>query len=153
MKKWLQRVLVVLIVLLAAIQLYRPARTNPPVDPARRIEAFVDVPAEVSTTLRNACFDCHSNETVWPWYSNVAPVSWWVIGHVDHARGHLNFSDWAAYEPDAAAHKLEEICEEVKEGNMPLERYPIMHPEARLDGGDIESLCAWTRAQSDPRHP
>jgi hypothetical protein len=89
--------------------------------------------------LRRACFDCHSNETVWPWYAYVAPVSWLVASDVEEGREELNFSQWDAYNADRQAHKIKECGEEVAEGEMPLWFYVPAHPEARLSQADIRS--------------
>ena len=77
------------------MQLVRPARTNPPTDRPRTLFARVTVSAADRRGAERACRDCHSNDTRWPWYSNVAPVSWFVIDHVNHGRSHFNYSDWA----------------------------------------------------------
>jgi hypothetical protein len=146
MKKWLGRIALVLAVVFALIQGYRPERTNPPVNPSRTLHANVDVPPAVDAILDRACNDCHSNDTHWPWYSNVAPVSWMVVEDVNEGREHMNFSEWAAYSPDDARHALEEICEEVQKGAMPMKEYTWTHREARLSDNDVSTLCTWTRS-------
>jgi hypothetical protein len=101
----------------------------------------------VVEVLRRACYDCHSNETVWPWYSRVAPVSWLVSHDVVEGREVLNFSVWEAYAGGARREMLEEIWEEVAEGEMPLESYLLLHPEARLTQVDREVLESWVRRE------
>jgi hypothetical protein len=94
--------------------------------------------------LERSCRDCHSNETVWPWYSNVAPISWFVIDHVDHGRSHLNFSEWGR---EDAAHReelLRNICDWTKDGRMPLPSYLWMHRSAALSAAEGIALCTWT---------
>jgi hypothetical protein len=130
--------------LLAAIQLIRPARTNPPTDPARTLDARLPISTEVSSILKRACRDCHSNDTVWPWYSNVAPASWIVIDHVRSGRRHFNYSDWAGYAPDKTRKLLQDICDEVSEGSMPMGSYTLVHRDARLSDADRQAICAWT---------
>ena len=137
---------------LVAIQAYRPDRTNPPSDPAHALSATMAVPPPVDAVLRRACYDCHSHETRWPWYSQVAPVSWRIASHVRDGRDELNFSTWGAYEPRRRARKLTEICEEVSAGNMPLRDYLLLHREAVLTPADVETLCAWTKAAASPSH-
>ena len=144
MRRLLKRLAIAAVAILALMQLYRPARTNPTVEAGSSIESRLRVNPEALSVLRQACFDCHSNETDWPWYSNVAPVSWFVIGHVDEARGHMNFSEWSRFDPRHAEHQLEEICEEVEEDRMPLPSYRLVHPEGRPTGGQVEALCRWT---------
>ena len=123
---------------LGVAQLIPVARTNPPV------ETEIPVDSEIRQILRRSCYDCHSNETRWPWYSQVAPVSWLVADDVKHARKHLNFSTWNAYDAEKRAHKLEEVWEMVEEGEMPLWFYLPLHPEARLSDADKELIHAWT---------
>jgi hypothetical protein len=142
----LRRVVLGLLVVGVAIQLYRPARTNPAADPAMSLTAAAAIPPEAAAILKRACYDCHSNETRWPWYSNVAPVSWGVIGDVSEARGHFNFSEWGSYSPARRATLLEKICEEVREGGMPLASYLLVHWDARLSDGDRKAICAWADA-------
>jgi len=151
MMKWLVRIGAVLAVVLALIQGYRPERTNPPVDSSRTLHAHVDVPPAVDAILDRACNDCHSNDTHWPWYSNVAPVSWMVVKDANEGREHLNFSEWASFQPDDARHALKEICEEVQKGAMPMKEYTWTHRDARLSQSDISTLCGWTREFSDRR--
>lgn len=125
---------------LVVMQFVRVERTNPPV------ESEVPAPANVHAVLKRACYDCHSNETVWPWYSHVAPASWLVAHDVHEARKHLNFSTWNRYEPKRQARKLNEVWEEVEEGEMPLWYYLPLHRDAVLSAEDRELLRAWATA-------
>jgi hypothetical protein len=131
-------------VVAVGIQLVRPARSNPPTDQSRTLFARVRVPPATSAVLERACRDCHSNDTRWPWYSNVAPVSWWVIEHVNHARSHFNYSDWAAYDAQEAAKLIKNSCELARKGEMPLPSYLRMHGDARLTPADVDALCNWS---------
>lgn len=139
--------LIVLAFIFIGAQFIRPARTNPPHDQARALGSHAMVPQDVAAVLKRSCHDCHSHETTWPWYSNVAPVSWWLIDHVNHGRREMNFSDWARYNPREADHLLEEICEQVSEGHMPLSSYLILHPGAKLSDADKRLLCDWANAE------
>jgi hypothetical protein len=138
-------------VMFAAAQFVRPAKTNPPVEEAKAVQAYLKVPPQVDAIFRRACYDCHSNETVWPWYSNLAPASWFLAGHVDHGRKHLNFSDWARAERRApnknASAQVDDICKEVRGGGMPLDSYLILHPEARLSDQDVKVICDWAESE------
>ena len=146
MRLLLRRVLPLLVVLLAVMQLFRGARTNPPVDPARAIDATLgDVPA-VGAILERSCNDCHSHRSLWPWYSKVAPVSWLVVHDVNEGRQELNFSEWARYSPPEKQKLLGKICEEVSKGEMPGAPYALLHPNSRLTGADVQTLCSWTKA-------
>jgi hypothetical protein len=138
--KWL---VIGLAVLFVAIQAVRPARTNPPVEASRTIYSHVQVPDDVRAVLERSCRDCHSNETRWPWYSNVAPVSWFVIDHVNHARSHLNFSEWNKYDREEAARLLGGICKQVKTDEMPLPSYLVIHRGAVMQGDDRAVVCGW----------
>ena len=139
-----------------AIQLVRPARTNPPVEPAKTLEAHVDVPPQVEAILARACVDCHTNRTRWPWYSHVAPVSWLIASDVNGGRQHLNFSDWEQrHRHDESP--FDEMCRQVRDGDMPPWYYVPLHPQARLTPADITAICDWAsspphdRAGSPPR--
>src|SRR5690349_8834132 len=114
------------------IQLVRPARTNPTTDPTRTMLAIVHPPAPVQAVLERGCRDCHSNDTRWPWYSNVAPMSWFVIDHVNHGRRHFNYSDWSSYNDDDQDKLLGSICSLTRRGRMPLPSYLLIHRDARL---------------------
>ena len=121
-----------------AIQVVPVNRTNPPVQ-----GDFHGSP-EVVSVLRRACYDCHSNETVWPWYSRVAPVSWVIAHDVNEGRAALNFSTWNRLSPGKQAEALKESWEEVAEGKMPTWYYVALHPEARLSANDQSVLRAWS---------
>ena len=133
----LRVVLLLAVLTLVVIQFRTVDRTNPPV------VSEVNAPPEVMEILRRSCYDCHSNETRWPWYSHVAPLSWRVAGHVEDGRKDLNFSDWPALDLQEEVHLLEEIGEEVSEGEMPLQDYLWLHREARLSESDVRTLLAW----------
>jgi hypothetical protein len=122
---------------LVLIQFVPVSRSNPPV------RGEIEGPPEAMAVLQRACYDCHSNRTAWPWYSRVAPVSWLVSHDVAEGREHLNFTEWDALRPSARRHVIEELWEEVEEGEMPLPAYRAMHPEARLSAADKETLRAW----------
>ena len=136
-----------LIAAAVGIQFVRPARTNPPTDPARTLFARTPVPPAAADVLGRACRDCHSNETRWPWYSNVAPVSWFVIDHVNHGRSHFNYSDWS-YDRADADRLIKNSCDFARKGTMPLPSYVRMHSETRLTPRDVEALCSWATISS-----
>jgi hypothetical protein len=129
-------------VLLLAIQFVPVKRTNPPVT------AEVIAPADVKAILRLACFNCHSNETRWPWYSHVAPISWWVVDHVGEGRQDLNFSQWPVLDLEAQGDALRDIVQQIEQDKMPLKSYRLGHPEARLDARQKGVLLDWARAGS-----
>ena len=143
MRKWWIRSLITVVVLAAAIQFVQPARTNPPVDPGKQIRAHLAVDPVVMDTFARSCNDCHSNATVWPWYSKIAPASWLLVHDVNAGRAELNFSDWNAGKEQGEV--LGKICEEVSDGEMPGRIYQLMHPRARLTNADIQALCSWAK--------
>ncbi|MCC7007287.1 MAG: heme-binding domain-containing protein [Acidobacteria bacterium] len=139
-----KKIVLVIAVLLVAAQAIRPARTNPPTDPSRTLAAVAQVPPDVKAILDRSCRDCHSHDTVWPWYSQVAPFSWVLVSHVNEGREHLALSDWAAYDRPRATKKLQEMCEQVRAGDMPMSSYVLLHRDAALSDADVQALCAWT---------
>jgi len=147
--KILKWIAIVLVVVFVGIQFYRPARTNPAIDPAQTIEAHTQMTPEVASIFDRSCRDCHSNKTVWPWYTQVAPVSWWLVNHVNDGRHDLNLSEWGKLPRDRQERKLRQICDEVEDGQMPLSSYLPMHPAARLSDQDKKTLCDWTAGQRE----
>lgn len=148
MRKWLKGLLITFVVLAAAIQFLQPARTNPPVDPKKEITAHLPVDPAVAATLARSCNDCHSNRTVWPSYSKVAPVSWLVAHDVNAGREELNFSEWGTGKEKETGELLGKICKEVSDGGMPGAAYSLMHPKARLTRADVQTICTWTQSVS-----
>lgn len=123
-----------------AIQFVPVERSNPPV------ETEVPASSEVRSVLRRACYDCHSNETTWPWYSRIAPVSWLVAHDVHEGREELNFSTWNRLSTKERGEALHEAWEKVEEGEMPPWFYLPPHPEARLSARDRAALRDWSRS-------
>jgi hypothetical protein len=132
------------VLLLAGMQLVRCEHTNP------EVTADIQAPADVKAILRRACYDCHSNESVWPWYSQVAPVSWLVARDVRDGRKHLNFSDWGKKSETVRGKKQAEAGEEIRTGEMPMSIYVPLHPNAKLTDGDKAILDAWARGPVSP---
>lgn len=132
--------------LLIAMQLVQIRRDNPPTDLSKTIYATVPVPANVRSVLDRSCADCHSNETRWPWYSYVAPVSWFVGSDVHGARRQLNLSEWATYPAKKKEHKLETICDEIMNNDMPDSKYVFIHRNARLSQQERTAVCQWTQS-------
>lgn len=143
---------IVAALLFVGAQAYRPDRTNPPVDARRTLAANTRMTPEVAAILQRSCKDCHSSETVWPWYSNIAPVSWFLKNHIDEGRRELSFSEWASYPKRKRERKLHEMCEQVEAGEMPLKTYLPLHPEAKLSDEDRRVICEWTK-QEEGRQP
>jgi hypothetical protein len=128
-------------------QFFGRAKSNPAIDPSQTMESRLQVPLPVAAIFDRSCNDCHSNKTRWPWYSNVAPVSWFVIGHVNEGRQQMNFSEWGRYTPQDNDSLLRQICREVKAGDMPLSSYTPLHAGSKLSAEDVKTLCDWTSAE------
>ncbi len=140
MKRFVKWAIGVLVAALLLIQLVPVKRTNPPGGTGQF------APAEVTAVFQRACYDCHSNETAWPWYSRVAPVSWLVADDVKEGREHLNFSNWDLLDQDKREKMKSEIWEELEAGDMPLWFYLPLHPDARLSRDDLTVIRAWAVA-------
>ena len=138
--RWL---LLICVAVFVIAQFIRPAKTNPAIEQSLALESQVQVDPKVAAIFDRSCNDCHSNKTRWPWYSNLAPVSWFVIDHVNEGRGNLNFSEWGTYDKDQQAGLLRDICGEVKRGTMPLSSYTPLHPGSELSGDDMAAICGW----------
>ena len=146
----MKKFLVILLVVFVLIQFFRIDKTNPPVNKGMDFLTVKHTPEPLATNIRNACYDCHSNETKYPWYSNIQPVAWFLKDHIDEGRKKLNFSTYATYEPKRQAHKMEEAAEMVENGEMPLESYLLMHPEAKLtDSQKSEMVNYFKKIQTD----
>jgi len=134
-----------LIVLLVIIQLYRPAKNSSSEISEASIFTTEIVPQEVEQILKTSCFDCHSNNTKYPWYNNIAPVSWILANHVDEGKEELNFDAWGTYSLKRKNHKLKEIKEMLEEHEMPLESYLWIHNDAKLTSDQIKTVVDWAR--------
>jgi hypothetical protein len=136
-------------VVFVAIQAIRPARTNPPTDSSQTLEATMHPPPNVARLLQRGCADCHTNNTVWPWYTNIAPLSWWIVNHVNEGRRHASFSEWARYDRGRQAQALAAACARLERHDMPLPSYLLMHRDARLTDAERGTICDWTRSAAD----
>ena len=136
-----KKILIGVLAVFIIMQFFRIDTSNPKVEPGKDFIAIVQPSAEVKVLLKSACYDCHSHTTVYPWYSQIAPVSWWLKDHVDEGKEHLNFSIWGDYSAKKADHKLEECGEEVEEGEMPLSSYTWAHSEAKLTDQQRKTLA------------
>jgi hypothetical protein len=130
------------LVLFVSIQFVQPSRTNPPASPEASFAAVARPSPEVAAIFKRACSDCHSNETTWPWYSRVSPVSWLLASDVREGRARMNLSEWNFLSPEASRLKLKSACKEVREDEMPMWQYRLMHSEARLTPADVDKICS-----------
>ena len=149
MRKKLTWAALILVVLFLAAQLYQPDRTNPPVDDSQTIYASLNVPSEVKAIFERSCYDCHSNNTNWPWYSYIAPTSWLTASDVKTGRSNLNLSTWATYKKSRQINKLDQISDQLSDDKMPLKKYRLMHPNAALSKAEVDMVCAWAEKERD----
>jgi len=143
--KIVKKIAIALLVVLVGMQFFRPEKNQAEGDYVAAFVAETQPSPEVQGILKSACYDCHSANTNYPWYSNVAPISYWLADHIEEGKEHLNFSDWANYTDKKKDHKLEELVEEVKEGEMPLNEYTWTHADARLTQEQITALLTWAQ--------
>jgi hypothetical protein len=129
--------LAVVVILFVAIQFWPVSRTNPPVT------SDLQAPPDVKAILHDACYNCHSNETKWPWYSHVAPASWMLAHDVHHARSMFNLSNWGSIPPNERQVIMRHMWKQVESGGMPLLMYRLAHPEARLSESQKNTLKEW----------
>jgi hypothetical protein len=143
MRKVLKVIVILIAVCLIVLQFFQIDRAAVPVIPTQTLKAAVNVPPDVSQMLVRSCNDCHSDQTQYPWYSYFQPVGWFVKGHIEDGKKELNFSKFNTYEPKKKVRKLEEICEMVQDGSMPLPSYTWIHRSAVLTNSDAQALCDW----------
>ena len=141
--KVLKKVALFLLLILLAIQFIKPAknRAETPEDSGFLLET--NPSDEVVEILKNSCYNCHSNQTNYPWYSDISPISFWIDNHIDQGKEHLNFSDWTNYDTDKKVYKLEEIIETIEAGEMPLREYIWLHQDSRLNTQQQKAVIEW----------
>jgi hypothetical protein len=145
MKKIIKPIAWILLAALVVIQFFKPERnlssTEGPA--ANDISKLYPVPQEVASILKTSCYDCHSNNTHYPWYSNFQPVAWWLDDHIKEGKKEINFSEFASYRIGKQYRKLEEVYSEVEEGEMPHEAYTLIHGDAKLSPSQKEKIMNW----------
>ena len=149
MKPILKTIGIALLIVLAAIQFIRPEKNIATSPAEQHISKVQPVPADVDALLKKGCYDCHSNNTVYPWYNNIQPVAWWLNDHVQDGKKHLNFDAYTSYNLRRQFHKMEEIEEQVKEGEMPMTSYTLIHSDAKLTEAEKNTLINWSIAFRD----
>jgi hypothetical protein len=148
------KILLGLALLLIVLQFFAPDTSVPEFDGSKDFLTTHQPSQEISDIIKSACYDCHSYQTNYPWYSTIVPVSWWLQDHIDEARDEFNLSLWTDYPADRADHKLEEAIELVEAEEMPLPSYTWVHSDARLSNQERQKLSAWfTSLREDLRQP
>ena len=143
MMKIVKKAAIFLLVVLIGMQFYRPDKNVADSDYVQAFEAETSPNPEIKKMLKAACYDCHSAHTEYPWYNNVAPISYWIDGHIEEGKEHLDFSAWAGYSAKKKDHKLEEFIEYIENGKMPLREYTWTHEDARLSPDQRKALMDW----------
>jgi hypothetical protein len=142
MKRKFKLIILIFAIVLVVIQFIRPLK-NTGIRDNNHLYNQVAVPEEIQKTFQNACADCHSNNTRYPWYNQIAPVSWMISNHVREGKKHLNISEWGKASKIDQVTFLDNICTEIKEGRMPVKSYTLIHKDARLTKNQVDEICAW----------
>ncbi len=146
---WLTKISIAVVVLLVVIQFFRPARNTSSTLLATDITKQVSVPDDVLHTLQTSCYDCHSNNTQYPWYMNVQPVAWFLAHHVSDGKEHLNFSEFGSYSLRRQQTKLKEVAEVMEDDSMPLWSYLLIHRDAKLSEETRNHIKEWALQERD----
>lgn len=139
----IRKILLGLLAVLIIIQFFRPEKNQAEGLSVSDISTVYAIPGDVHDVLKKKCYDCHSNNTVYPWYSNIQPVAWWLDSHVQDGKRHLDFSSFKEYNAEKAAHKLDELVEVLMEDEMPLKSYLIAHPNAKVTQQEKDAIYNW----------
>lgn len=143
----MKKVLLGVLVLFVLIQFIRPEKNNSNDETnGIGIATVMEVPADVKEIIKTSCADCHSNNTVYPWYNEIAPVSWFLAQHVNEGKEHLNFSEWTTYNKDQKEHLLKDLKEVLNEREMPLKSYLLIHKDAKLTENQYQILYDWVNS-------
>lgn len=143
--KLLKNICLGVVLVLIAMQFYSPTKNISSGDHTIIFIKETNPSLRLKAVFETSCYDCHSNNTTYPWYNNVAPISYWIADHVNEGKEHLNFSEWDSYSMDKKDHLLEEIEEVVKQGEMPLTEYAYLHSDAKLSDIEVNELVEWVK--------
>lgn len=143
-----KKLFIVFAIVLVLIQFYRPAKNQNPEISTADISKISNVPENVLQILKTACYDCHSNNTIYPWYASIQPVAWWLQRHVDEGKKRLNFSEFGNYSAEKAAKKLKQTAEVIEEEEMPLFSYTIIHRNAILNAEQKSIVLNWLQSHN-----
>lgn len=149
MKKKIKKVLIALLVIFVLIQVIRPAKNKSDKLSINDISTKYSLPEDVKNILKTSCYDCHSNNTIYPWYAEVQPVGWWLNNHINDGKSEVNFSEFAAYPIRRQYHKLADINDQVKKDEMPLESYLLIHRYAKLNDQQKSAIAKWVTLLRD----
>ena len=133
---------------LVIIQFFQPEKNMRPVDPAEDLLMVAEVPEHLAELIKNSCYDCHSNQTVYPWYNRISPVSWYLYKHIKKGKEDLNFSDYGLLDKADKIGAFADFCDVLDAGSMPLQSYMLIHKNARLTQEERETLCIWSEEEA-----
>ena len=138
-----KKITLALLIFLVVIQFFRPVKNSGEIEGVNHISAVIPVPENVRLILKTSCYDCHSNNTNYPWYSEIMPLGWWLNHHVQEGKAELNFSEFRLYSSKKQANKLEEMKDEILGRDMPMESYTWIHKNAILTDNQVKSISDW----------
>jgi hypothetical protein len=149
MKILLKRFFLLLLIVFVVLQFFRPKKNTFEGTSENDITKTYAVPTNVMASLQTSCYDCHSNNTKYPWYNNIQPVAWWLADHIEEGKKEINFNEFAAYSPRRQYRKFKEINDQLEEDEMPLKSYTIIHGDAKLSKEQKVAIYNWTNAMMD----
>jgi len=139
----IKKILLLLLVVFILIQMIRPEKNISLAASPNDIAAHYNVPGDVLNILKRSCYDCHSNNTIYPWYNNIQPVAWWMADHVKVGKEEINFSEFAAYSPKKQSHALRSVVGQIKKDEMPMDSYLWIHKDAKMNDEQRKVVMAW----------
>ena len=145
----MKNIIKILIIIFLILQAFQIDKVNQPVNKGMDFLEIKKTPEHIAQNIRTSCYDCHSNETQYPWYSYIQPLGWFLQDHIKNGRKKLNFSTFATYEPKRQAHKLYESWEYVDQGKMPLESYLLIHTDAKLTPEHRKEMAQYFKRMED----
>lgn len=138
----------ILIIVFIVAQFFQPERNSAAITTNDFLYEAQGTPSDIGKMMQNSCYDCHSDSTAYPWYGRIAPASWMLGNHIKEARAELNFSAWGTLSDRKRISALQDICEVITEGTMPLKSYTLLHHKARLSKSQTERICSWAKEES-----
>jgi cytochrome c553 len=143
----LKKIIILVFIVLVIIQFFRPDKNISSKTPNTDFLVSTQAPETIAAMINTSCYDCHSNNTNYPWYAEVAPISWMIANHVEEGKEELNFSEWSTFSEKRKKKKIKEMIDELEEKEMPLAGYLLMHSEAKLSEAQTEELLTWIKSQ------
>lgn len=149
MKKAIKKITILLVIALVGIQFMPTKRNISDVVPATDINTVFNVPEGITATFKTSCYDCHSNNTVYPWYNKIQPMAWLLENHINNGKAELNFNEFGDYSVRRQKSKLKSIASQINDGEMPISSYTIIHQDAKLSESDKKLIKEWANVKID----